>query len=719
MKHLSARAAVYLVPIVAATSLLAPDRASAVVTSVWTVDSYQSWNEGEPEGAFVSSIGEVRPGWGTKRTELSFDNAWAAVRAADGTIYLGTDDHAAIYKIQGDKVDKLVAIEDDAVAVVSLVLAPDGTLYAGTMPGGKVWKVDVKTAKATELASLDEVETVWALVLSKDGKTLYAGTGPKGKLFEIDLASGKAKVTFDTEDKRVLSLARTDDGAIWFGTSDKALLFRYDPATKATRAMADFSGNEVTAIAGFEGGVIALANEFKEPSTSGYKTKAAVDKAEKKKKTNGEKPKTPKTDSKPGADKANSGGEVPRPGARKGKGSLYRVYGDSRLEQLHTLSQTYFSALAIAENGDIFAGAGDKGRIYLIDEHDAVSTVFDVAERMVSQLIYDPKDGLAFTTGDAAAFYRATERAKKSSYVSKAFDTNVVSRFGRLVWRGSGKFQVETRSGNTAEPGIGWSEWQAPNRIVTGGGGEVSGGVVSPSGRYLQFRISFAGDPDAVLRRVTAYYLPQNRATRITEITVGDDSRGKLVTTKSGEAKPRSPVVKVKWKVDNDDKDSTAYTLAVRREGNVLWRPLATGKKPLTSTSFDWNTETFPDGYYRLRVTASDRLANSAERTLVDDDVTELFLLDNTRPEISKVTVDYPNASARASDAMSAIAEMAFSIDDQPWRIGSCQDGIFDQQTEFLKVTLPTLEPGVHTLALRVADEAGNIGSSAVTFRVK
>jgi hypothetical protein len=643
---------------------------------------------------------------------------WAVARAGDGTLYLGTDDGGAIYQLRGEKASKLVAI-DGAVAVVALALAADGALYAGTMPGGQVWKVDPKAAKATLLATLDEVETVWALCVDDGAKQLYAGTGPQGKLFQIELATGKAKVAFASEDKRVLALTRTGDGAIWLGTSEKALLFRHDPKTGTTRAMADFSGNEITALAELDGGVVALANEFDEPSTSGAKTKAAIDKTQPKE--DGEKGKAPKTDSKPGADKPpSSAAEIPRPGARKGKGSLYRVYGDNRLELVHTLSQTYFSALAVTEKGEIFAGAGDKGRIYLIDREDAVSTVFDVAERMVSQLVYDPRGGLAFFTGDATAFYRSTERAKKSTYVSKTFDSKAVSRFGKLAWRGRGAFQLETRTGNTAEPGVGWSEWQAPAQVAETGGGERAGRVASPTGRYLQFRVTFAGDPDAVLRKVTAYYLPQNQATEITEVTVGDGGgRGPLVTTKSGEAKPRSPVVKIKWKVDNDDGDATAYTLAVRREGDVDWRPIATGKKPYTDTSFDWNTETFPDGYYRLRITASDRLANAAARAREEEKISDLYRVDNTRPEIANIQVVYPNGSARASDALSAIAEMAYSLDDQPWRIGDCQDGLFDQQTEILKLDLAPLDPGTHTLAIRVADEAGNIGSAAVTFQVK
>ena len=96
----------------------------------------------------------------------------------------------------------------------------------------------------------------------------------------------------------------------------------------------------------------------------------------------------------------------------------------------------------------------------------------------------------------------------------------------------------------------------------------------------------------------------------------------------------------------------------------------------------------------------------------------QLFLLDNTRPKVADLTVKFPAVSARAVDSLSAISQMAYSIDDGPWLVGSPRDGIFDQPTEMLGVSLPKkLPPGIHTLAIRVTDEAGNIGAASVSFR--
>jgi sugar lactone lactonase YvrE len=693
--------------------------AGAGATSRWTVDTYEQWDEGDAESAFITSVGAVKPGWQTSRSELEVGGSWSAVRSSDGTFYLGSDDKATVWAVSNGKARKLASVPG-AVAVVALALAPGGsTLYAGTMPGGQIWRIERSSGKASKLVAIKGVETVWSLAFDRGGR-LFAGTGPDGKLYRVDPKSGSARMVFDSNDRRILSTIATADGAIWFGTSDDALLFRHDPARGTTRAMADFAGNEITALAEHKGSIIAAANELKEPSTSGVKTTAAVKDAEGKAER-GEKSKTA-DGGKPGAEKATpSGTEPERKGERKGKGALFRVRGDGQLEQLHSLSQTYFSSVAVTPAGQIFAGAGDKGRIYLIEADDSVSTAYDVTERQISQLLVEPGGKLAFVTGDGTALYRSTGRATRASYTSKVFDAQAPARFGSLSWRSSGNVVVETRSGNTEEPGSGWSGWQRLRDGHPAGGGGQRGKVASPPGRYLQFRARLASD-DAVLRQSLLYYLSQNRPTRVSGVTVsaGGEAPEKLKTMEQGAGAPRSPVLKLKWKVENEDGDETLYRLAVRREGDVRWRPIATGGKPLTATNFDWNTETYPDGYYQLRVMASDRRANADDRALESQLTSSVFVVDNQKPTIGNVTVKYPSASARATDAISPIAEVAFSIDDGTWHLAGSQDGLLDDTTEILRLRLPDdLEAGAHTLAIRVADEAGNIGSAAVTFRVK
>jgi len=694
--------------------------ASASSTAQWTVDSYQSFDKGEAENAFVTSLGEVRPGWKNSHTTLDFDNAWSSVLAADGTLYVGSDDKGAIYKVSGTSVTKLATITD-AVAIASMVLTPEGTLYAGTMPGGQVWKVDTKTGKASKFATLEKAETVWSLALT--GTTLYAGTGPEGLLYEINTGSGKASLAFDTEDKRIMSLLVTGDDGVWLGTSDQALLFRHDPKTKKTRAVADFSGNEVTALAERNGMVIAASTDFAPGKSAGMSSKEAVDKAAKKP-SPGQEATLPKPGTKPGADAAEAATVKPvAKSVRKGKGALYQVRGDGQLMQLHALTASYFTSLAVNSEGKIFAGAADKGRIYMVESDSVsgtniVSTAVDVDQRYVAQLHVGKGDALTFTTGDATGMYRSEGGAKDATYTSEVFDADTPAQYGTLSWHGKGDLRFETRTGNTEEPGIGWSAWQAPSKRVRTVGDMARAKVQSPPGRYLQYR-THLGSPDSVLTHTNLFYLPSNRPTSISSIEVSNSAKAIGIVSASA-PKPRSPIIEVKWDVDNDDGDKTAYTLEVRREGELTWRPIRAGTDPLTKTEYKWNSETYSDGYFRLRVTANDTLANTSRRALESSKTTPIFVVDNERPKISGVSVRYPSASARATDALSTISEVAFSVDDGPWHVAGTKDGIFDDQSELLQIDLaPGLAAGAHTLSIRVADSAGNVGSSTTSFRSK
>ncbi len=687
--------------------------AGAVVTATWTVETYQQFDAGDASSAFITSAGELRPGWDTKRTGLEGDAVWASLKLADGSVLLGSDAGGAIYRLAGDASKKLVSLPG-AIAVVALTQTSDGAVWAGAMPGNKVFKIDVASGKATPGPALKDVETVWSLTAS--GTTVFAGTGPSGKLFSI--TGGTAKEVFDTEDKRITALAVTSDGSVWLGTSERALVFRYDPKDGKARAMADFAGNEVSAIAAYRDGVVVAANDLADQPAPVGKTPAQVEAAEKPNAPKGQPTKLPDAGTKPGADKdPPSVTDLGRKGAKKGKGALFRIGSDGRLDQLHALTQTYFTAVAVGQDA-IYAGAADKGRVYMVDADGSVGTAFDVDERSVSQLWTD-KTLIGFTTDDAAAAYRATGRASQARYVSDVLDAKAVSRFGKLSWVSQGKVKLESRSGNTAKPGVGWSEWQSPGQVGKLGGGGEGGKIASPPGRYLQWRVALEDDA-ARVRRVTGYYVPQNQATAVQDVTVELATKETMPTLKDSAAKPRSPVLKLKWKVENPDSDDSTYSLEARRDGEANWRPISTGKTPLTATTWDWNTETYPDGWYRVRVTSSDAVANSPDRALTASSASTLFAIDNSRPAITKLDVNYPKATAKASDSISTISEMAFSVDDGPWQLGTTGDGLFDDATEDLRVDLPAgLTRGTHTLAVRVADAAGNVGSTSATFVIK
>jgi hypothetical protein len=291
------------------------------------------------------------------------------------------------------------------------------------------------------------------------------------------------------------------------------------------------------------------------------------------------------------------------------------------------------------------------------------------------------------------------------------------ARWGNLRHTGHGALALETRSGNTSRPDKTWSPWAAPLRpekLPDGGVGRVA----SPNGRYLQVRANFAA-PKTVLRDMTVYYQPQNQRPRVVEITVGDETQQRHPSAAARAAKPRSPVVKVRWRVDNNDEDELIYRVYFREEGDATWKPIG-GTEPLTRTELDWNTESIPDGNYVIKVVASDERSNPREDALESSLVSTPFLVDNRKPELIGVRVEYPVATGRALDSFSPISELAYSVDGGDWQPFAPKDGIFDDPSEEFALRLPSgLSSGSHSLAIRAVDAADNVGAVQLTFRVK
>jgi sugar lactone lactonase YvrE len=677
--------------------------AHAVTTRTWHITNYKDFDEGEATGVLISSLGEVSNGFGATRIDVGESVVYSSVAGPDGTVYLGTGDQGSVYAYQKGKVKKLAKL--DGVLVTSLAMGPSGTVFAGVMPGGRVYSID-KEGRNKELAHLD-AEHVWALAYDESKQTLFAATGPAGKLFAIDVkglerpyVGNRGRLLYDTGEKHLLSLQRGEDGFLYAGSAEQAIVYRISPDGAKVQALHDFEGDEVRAIARRGPTLYVAVNEFQKPSGT---TPAP---------SNG--PLTPRG-TKIVLPQSGTTPPVNPSRDRKGKGAIYRLDPDGRVEQIHALADGYFTSLHVEPDGSVYAASGANGRVYLIRPDRTVITAYDLPERQVLTLAFDGPEHI-LGTGDAGAVYKlSSDPPKDAHYQSKVLDAGFPSRWGNLRWAGAGALTVQTRSGNTSKPDKTWTAWQAPPKVDKLPDGGV-GRIASTDGRYLQIRVGFGGGK-TTLRDLSVYYQPQNQRQRLTELTVGEEP-GKRVSAAT-RARPRSPIVKLRWKVENPDDDELIYRLYFREENEVNWKPLG-GPEPITKTEYEWNTEPIPDGNYVLKVVASDERANPKEESLEASFTSSPFLVDNRKPELSELKVAYPFASGRARDSFSPIAELAYSVDGGDWQPFAPRDGIFDDPVEDFTVKLPAgLTAGAHSLAVRAVDAADNVGAVQITFRVK
>lgn len=694
------------------TPVVAP---AAAATKTFRQASAKDFEEGEADGTAILPNGEIVPGLVTARASIDASFVWCGVANRDGSMaYFGTGDDGKIFSLAlktgssggtPEAARKLTTL--DAAWVTALAMRGDGTLLAGGTPGGKVYAVDVKTGAAHPLGSV-EAGHVWALVRDDKAGLTYVGTGAPGKVFAID-DNGRAREVWDAHDKHVVSLMKDSDGSLLAGTSESAILYRIRPDGQAT-ALQDFEAEEVRAIVRAPAGLFVAVNDFDKPATgptpatpvAAKGTKIALS-------TSGPPP---------------SAGTLPRPGQRKSRSAVYRIEADGRIEQVFSLADGYLTSLAVTDDGAVLAAAGTDGHVYRLAADRTASLVIDVPERQALSLVRTGAH-VWVGTGDVGGIYHAyAPSGGKGRYLSKVLDAEFQARWGTLHWQGS-NVAFETRSGNTAKPDAGWNAWKAlalpsPAKTVHEAGGGA-GAISSPVARYVQYRATL-GSSGARLRGVTTYYLPQNQRARITELTLADTAAA--VTAPVVPTPPptgrgaHSPVLKLRWKVDNADGDELVYRLHFREQNEATWRPLAgVVGDPLTKAEYDWNTEGVPDGLYVVHIIASDERAQPADRALTAGFDSMPLLVDNRKPAVRELTARYPTLQGRAEDDASVITQIEYAVDGGDWHLVSPSDGIADELSEPFVIQLPKLSPGAHSVVVRATDSADNVGAASVVIK--
>ena len=648
------------------SGLLLLGEARAVTTQRFDLDSAASLAAEDLDGAAVLSSGKVVVGVRAERVALEGETAAALVYAlvADGErSYLGTGDEGRILLAQGDDVRR--AAETGQLLVTALALRGD-TLYAGTIGDGRLLAfpvaADGSLGDARRLTLPEGATHVWAIEATARGR-LLVGTGPEGLLLEVDPRSDTARTLLDSDAAHVLSLADAGDGAVYAGTSEDALVYRVVPdATPEIDVVHDFPGNEITALAAREGVLYVAANELPAPRPTPSKTKGR-----------------------------NASSPRPRPG----KGRLFRVSGDGRVERLFARDDGHFASLAVDGQGQVYVGEAKEGRVYRVAPDRSFATVLDLDERQVLAMALGGDDRLTLATGDGAALLRAVPaRAGEARWTSKVQDAGFRARWGRLAWRGRGRIELRTRSGNREEPDASWSDWSA---ALT-----APGPMRSPAGRYLQLEARLRG-ADAELRGLEAYYLPRNQRAVLRSVGL------KAPSKKQPDAVPgpsrRYPLA---WSVDNPDEDPLRFRLRFRAEGQEAWRPMFSEDEELTETSYVWDTRGVPDGLYVVEVEASDELANPAALTLRARQSSEPLRIDNHAPRIEGLALRGRELRGRAVDRLGPIRRLEQSLDGGPFRPLFPSDQLLDDADESFAVDLSDLEPGLHLVAIRATDAGGN-----------
>jgi hypothetical protein len=681
--------------VLAAGSFIATD-AGAVGTRNFVLGTLETFQGGDLTGVAVGSDGTVRAGLTLANLPIAdATSVWDAVLLPDGTALLGTGTGGRVYKVKTGQAS--IAANTGTMAVASLAIGFDGAVFAGTFPDGKIFKIDPKAAPAAKdggaelqpWATLPDTEDVWDLAFDAKNKALYAATGPEGKLYRID-ANGKAQVHFDSDDPHLVSVAIAADGTVYAGSSGKALLYHISGPGRAT-VVHDFEGDDVRSIAivpagmPHAGDMYVVANDYRGALKSLRPLKRA--------KLQG----------------TSDDQQEPRPG----KGKLVRFGQNGVLEPLLDDNESHFVSLAIDDQGLPYVGTGHEGKVITVDDHHTTRIVADTEERQAAALAIAGKNRF-IASSDPVVFHEITGSGGANAvWTSKVLDAGMRAHYGMLDWTADGALELQTRSGNTDKPDTTWSDWS--------GALAQPGEVKSPAARYLQIRARWNKDPAAVLREVKLAFVTDNARAVLTDVSAGDtktDTGGANVPASGGAPDEPNNKLRISWKVDNPDNDELRFRVFFRPVGNAIWRSLLGPDEILNKKEYSWDTTGMPEGRYRVRIDASDELANPPGRALQHSLESSSFLIDGTPPVLSKLTLKGNKLSGTASDGIGPIARIEVAL------VGAKSfypvlptDGVLDEATETFDVDVTGIVPdGPNQLVLvRTYDSAGNRTSATVS----
>jgi len=689
-----------LLAAVVALVLAGSGSARASETQWWITDTAADHAKSETRGLVVRPEGVIELGPRSEQTrDDSLTVVWAIAVLADGSVALAGD-HGRVHRwTESGGIRPWVTLP--AGQVLSLAVSGDGVV-AGTGPEGLIYRIGARGD--TTLVARTGERYVWGLAPAAGG-AWYAATGTRGRLLRI--AGKETRVLLDSDESNLLSMISDGRGGVFAGGDSRGRVFRV-AADGAVRTVFDAAEDEVRALTiGADGALYAAA----------LTASAVADEGE-----------------------ATTAGPAPvKSAVSAGRATVYRIVPDSVTNAWWISQQPFVFALAPSKEG-VLAATGNRAGLYRIERPAGATHLLAAPEGQVTALAIGREGRIFAATSNPAALWRlGPERAERGELISSPLDARRVSRFGRIRWRGEGGGRVvlETRSGNTEPPDTTWSTWRGGPVPADGARTE------SPPARYLQWKIALQGGQPRI-ESVEVAWREQNLAPLVDDVVVAPQGQG----FREGEMTPRSESVTqnlpggqkveyslpvpaspralrdlpmwargvrtVQWRAVDANGDALRYDVHVRRADEGAWIRIG---EDLDATSFSWDTGALPDGRYRLRVTASDGAANPLGEERSAEAFSEPFTVDNTPPAVTAFTArgeaGAVSVEGRAEDGLSPLSRIEVAIDDADWRTVTPEGGLADDRTLAFRARLPKVDPGDHTVSVRVVDLAGNTASRA------
>ncbi|MCP5005966.1 MAG: hypothetical protein GY941_18815 [Planctomycetes bacterium] len=688
----------------------------AVETRLWVDTEESEFVKGKLENVSIQSTGtlSLSP---TRRKSDEIQAAYAWCQESNGIdlSYIGTGDPGTIFiATRSGNVREFYKTPE--LHVQTIAIDSFGVVYAGTMPRGRIYRV-TPDGEGKLFCDLPD-PYVWDLVFDDSGN-LYAATGDNGIIYKIS-SDGTPSVFFDSPSTNILDLVTGSDNAVYAACEPEGIIYKVTQGGRAS-VLYDTKEDEVHCLAIDKNDVLYAGTSAGTPPTlpaliplqpeliplpppvseTSFEINANLYGLENSSVDTGD-------------EKA---GEAIELFDTTVQNTVYRIDNERRVRELLTIEDSFVLCLCVDGNDDLLVGTGNKARLLKIDIRGDVSLLYNFEESQVLDIITCSDGTQSIATGNNATVYGLTnDYSGRGNYESRVYDTSYVSMWGCISWNShvppQTGIRLFTRSGNSRRPDITWSEWSP--------GYEQSGEkITSPAARFIQYRVLLTtsnSKATPTIDYVGIHYLPQNQAPLIESVDVISDEEskdgeedyedGRHITTKL-----------VSWLSSDPNGDTLTFDLMYRKRGEKSWKDLKCDID--NEEQYYWNTKSVQDGYYQVKIKASDRSSNPEALALTYEKRSCTFLVDNTQPVIFQVTKlmrnddDTLTITGNTKDELCAIREIRYSIDTGKWKTIFPKDSIFDSKEETFQLKIPYTSSRGHNVVIEVVDSEGNIGTSS------
>ncbi|MEM1355994.1 MAG: hypothetical protein AAGH88_14060 [Planctomycetota bacterium] len=638
-----------------------------------------------------------------------WDLAWIDDKFVESDeIIIATGAPARVLRITEDDLQEVeVLLEAPQSNIISLATDTSGNVYAGTDTDGLVYRID-RGNNPFVLYDAPEAE-VSALHVTDDG-TVYAGTAAAdqarpGRLAQpIDKETGRTDPQEQVEqpepeqpDEPADEPAENQEPEAGADADDQAPAVPQEPTAEQYDALRD-----------------EMRQRLERARDTG-EFDVAVD---------GGAPLQPAANDPAPAQRASRA--QPAAVQKKQGNAVYQISPEGFVREVFRESSMMLCIAPMPEGGGkLLVTTGNEGQVFAVDPELGEYTLFaDLDSAQVTTAVQTDQGLLLGGATPGTLVLLDQGMAEKGSFTSQVLDAGQISMFG--VFKLTADIpdgtivEVQLRSGNVGDPEqAAWSKWSAPELIESDPGAnalqprEVK--IDLPPARFLQYRLILHSEANQTptVDQIDLAYISPNVPPQVSSLTI-------TVPTTGEPGSAHDPNLAIAWQGADDNRDRLVYTLEYRPAGSRRYLTLA---EDITETRYPWKTQHVPDGWYTVRVIASDKPDNPAEMARRGARSSEPVLVDNTAPTLENLEAKTGDGrvtlTATASDALSPIRSIAYSLNgSDQYQASLPRDLIYDSTSEQWSATISDLSPGEHVIAVRVIDARGNTAYRQVIVEV-